>query len=337
VGTVVTDIVKSDYNRIFSTSKGAGFQSALFCWRKFCPDFFSARRIIHYLCNTDFVNFLPKIIAPIMNNLFRRFLLVAALLPMALVGFCWGQKGHDVTVHIAERHLTPAAQAAVDSLFDGRSPVYWANWLDNASHTADYAYTKTWHYLNVDADKSYSTMPKNPNGDIVSGIRYSIRVLADSAQTRENRALALKMLVHFLGDLHQPLHMGHATDLGGNTVKVKYFGRDTNLHTVWDTNLVESAHNWSYTEWADQLDRLPLAQQLLLLSGNVDDWAQKSLLTTADVYAAIPAGTNLSYNDVARWAPVIEDALLTGGLRLAHILNSLFDPTYAYRRLPASF
>lgn len=272
-----------------------------------------------------------------MNNIFRRLLVAVALLPAALHGFAWGQKGHDVTACIAERHLTPATKAAVDSIFGGRSLVYWANWLDNASHTPEYAYTKTWHYRNVDADKTYFSQPKHPDGDIVEGIRYSILVLSDSTQTHGNRSLALKMLTHFLGDLHQPMHLGHATDYGGNTVKVKYFGRNANLHGVWDTSLVESARKWSYTEWADQLDRLSPPQEVILLSGNVDDWAQRKVEEAALIYEETPDGTEFSYDEVARWTPVIEDSFLTGGLRLAHILNSIFDPAYPYRRPASSF
>lgn len=270
-------------------------------------------------------------------RLLSRIALILAAMASALTASAWGQKGHDVTACIAERHLTPAARAAVDSILDGRSLVYWANWLDNASHTSEYAYTKTWHYRNVDADKSYSTQPKHPDGDITDGIRLSIRVLADSAQTPGNRALALKMLTHLLGDLHQPMHLGHATDYGGNTVKVKYFGRDANLHGVWDTSLVESAHKWSYTEWADQLDRLSPSQEVVILSGNVDDWARRKVEDAAKVYEATPEGSKLSYDDVANWAPMIEDSFLSGGLRLAHILNSLFDLAYPHRRSPASF
>lgn len=267
-----------------------------------------------------------------MNHRLRRLLLAVSLLPVALQLMAWGQKGHDVTAAIAERHLTPATRAAVDSILEGKSPVYWANWLDNASHTPDYAYTKTWHYRNVDADKTYFTQPVHPDGNITEGIRYAIKVLADTSQSLPNRQLAMKILVHLMGDMHQPMHLGHASDYGGNTVKVKYFGRDTNLHSVWDTSLVESAHKWSYTEWVDQIDRLTPAQQVVLLSGNVDDWAQANVASVAEIYDAIPAGTNLSYNDVARWTPIIEESFLKGGHRLAHILNSIFDPTYPHRR-----
>lgn len=267
-----------------------------------------------------------------MSYNFKRMAVSTMLLPLALLAMAWGQKGHDVTAHIAERHLTPATQAAIDSLLDGKSIVYWANWLDNASHTVDYAHTKTWHYRNVDADKNYNTMPANPNGDVTTGIRYCIRVAADTAQTTDNRALALKMLVHLVGDLHQPMHMGHATDLGGNRVKVKYFGRESNLHSIWDSSLLESAHKWSYTEWADQLDRLDQMQEITILSGNIDDWAIRNVDNAATIYKATPDGSSLSYNDVALWSPLIEDSLLQGGLRLAHILNSIFDPTYPHRR-----
>lgn len=271
------------------------------------------------------------------NRSILRSLLSLMFLPLALSALAWGQKGHDSTAAIAERHLTPATRAAVDSIFGGRSLVYWSNWLDNASHTPEYAYTKTWHYKNVDADKTYFTQPKHPDGDVISAIRYSIKVLTDSAQTPENRALCLKILTHLVGDMHQPMHMGHATDYGGNRIKVKYFGRDTNLHSVWDTNLLESAHRWSFTEWADQLDRLTPLQEALLISGNLDDWAQRTVETAATIYGETPDGSSLSYNQVARWAPVIEDSILAGGLRLAHILNSLFDPAYLNSRPVSTF
>lgn len=267
-----------------------------------------------------------------------RVAVVAVMAAVALSAAAWSQKGHDVVAHIAERHLTPSTQAAVDSLLEGRHLVYWANWLDNASHTPEYAYTKTWHYRNVDEGQTLETAPENPNGDVIKGIRYAVRVLSDYSQTQANRLLALKILVHLVGDMHQPMHMGHLSDLGGNRKKVKYFGRDTNLHSVWDGSLVESAHKWSYTEWADQID-LPMKpeQQVLLLSGNVADWARRGVENAAEVYRATPDGTSLSYNDVARWTPMIEESLLLGGHRLAHILNSIFDLTYPYRRTPASF
>ena len=130
-----------------------------------------------------------------------------------------GAKGHDVTAFIAENHLTPTTRAAVDSLLEGRSMVYWANWLDNASHTPKYAYTKTWHYKNVDEGERYEEAQANPSGDAVTAIKTQIETLTGKDTPLNDSQLALKILVHVMGDLHQPLHMGHATDLGATERK----------------------------------------------------------------------------------------------------------------------
>lgn len=269
--------------------------------------------------------------------LFKRLSLSVISCVTALSAFAWGQKGHDVTAYIAECHLTPTTLAAVTELLDGQSPVYWANWLDNASHTADYAYSKTWHYKNIDADKTYWTQPELPEGDVVRALRMNIKVLADSTKSRDERQLAMKMLVHLMGDLHQPMHMGRSTDRGGNNVKVRYFGRDANLHGIWDTNLLESAHKWSYTEWQQQLDRLPESVEVVTIGGNIDDWGQKTASLAAQIYSAANQSLNFSYNEVAEWAPIIEAQLLIGGLRLAHVLNSIYDPEYQHAKPIAEF
>ena len=101
----------------------------------------------------------------------KKLFICSVSLSAALSALAWGQKGHDVTAYIAEQHFTPATAEAVAVLLDGMSPVYWANWLDNASHTPEYAYTKTWHYKNVDADKTYWTQPEQAGGDIVMALR----------------------------------------------------------------------------------------------------------------------------------------------------------------------
>lgn len=241
----------------------------------------------------------------------------------------WSQKGHDVTAAIAENHLTPATRAAVDSLLEGRSMIYWANWLDNASHQPEMKYTKTWHYKNIDDGVRYEEAPANPAGDVVTAIRAQVETLSDPKSTFAQSQLALKILVHLLGDIHQPMHMGHATDLGGNRVKVRFFGREQNLHSIWDGSIPESAHKWSYSEWRDQLDRISPERQSLIVAGSVDDWAKQTHAIASDVYTAMPEGTKVSYDEVAHWAPVIEEQFLNGGLRLAHLLNTIFDPSYA--------
>lgn len=259
-----------------------------------------------------------------------RKLFITFALCVATVFGCsaWSQKGHDVTAYIAEQHLTPEARAAVDSILDGRSMVYWSNWLDNASYQTEHAYTKTWHYKNIDAGVNYDDAPLNPAGDVVTAINQQVAVLSNPATDREQAFLALRILIHLMGDLHQPMHLGHLSDRGGNSVKVKFFDRETNLHSLWDSSLVESGHKWSYTEWQQQIDRATAAQQQAITAGTVDDWARETFDIATQCYIYFRPGAKVAYNDIARWTPVIEQQLLRAGLRLASLLNSIYtSPT----------
>ena len=239
--------------------------------------------------------------------------------------FGWGQKGHDVTAYIAEKHLKPEVLAHIDSILGNKSLVYYANWLDNASHTREYAYTKTWHYKNIDADVTYETAPIEPKGNVVTAINEQIAKLTAGNLTREDEELALRILIHIVGDMHQPMHMGRLSDLGGNLHKIKYFKRDTNLHSVWDGAIVESAHKWGYTEWQFQIDRASDEQEKEILKGTIDDWAKETYQIATRIYETTPIGSNLSYDYVSEWAPTIENQFLKGGLRLAYLLNTIYS------------
>ena len=115
----------------------------------------------------------------------KKLLLLACCLLATRCVLAWGQKGHDVTAYIAECHLTPKAAKKVCKVLEGHSPVYYANWLDNASHTPEYAYTKTWHYLNIDEGETLETMPKNPNGDVLEAVTTLVAQLKSGTLTPE--------------------------------------------------------------------------------------------------------------------------------------------------------
>ncbi|MDE6301027.1 MAG: S1/P1 nuclease [Muribaculaceae bacterium] len=256
----------------------------------------------------------------------KHLFLSAIALAATLSASAWSQKGHDVTAYIAEQHLTERTRAAVDSILDGKSMVYWANWLDNASHNSDYAYTKTWHYRNIDAMETYESMPRNEKGDVTRAVAEQISLLRDSTLTPEQSALAMKILAHCMGDLHQPMHMGRLSDLGGNKVKLKFFNNETNLHHIWDSNILESGHKWSYTEWQQQIDRATPEEIVVITEGNPESWGKETYGIAKQVYVYFQPGMRVSYNHIARWTPVIEQQLLRAGLRLAHVLNSIYDP-----------
>ena len=254
-----------------------------------------------------------------------KFLCVAALvLSSSPSAFSWGQKGHDVTCAVAQNHLTPKARRAVAEILDGKSIVYWSNWLDNASHKPEYAYTKTWHYKNVDASETFDTALQNENGDVLTALNAQVAALKSGTLNKEASALCLKMVVHLVGDIHCPMHMGHRSDLGGNRWQIQYFKNGTNLHSVWDSALVESAHNWSCSEWVDEIDRCSRKEVQEIVKGTPEDWARETYEIAGAVYDGTPVGAKLSYDYVADWTPVIEQQFLYGGLRLAAVLNDIF-------------
>lgn len=239
--------------------------------------------------------------------------------------FGWGQKGHDTVAYIAENHLSPEVASKVTSLLDGHSLVYYSNWLDNASHTPEYAYTATWHYVNVDEDEgTYAASVKEPNGDVVVAINDIVARLKKGGLSPEQEKLDLMMLIHLVGDLHCPMHAGHKCDRGGNDIQVKYFYSNAKLHGVWDTKIVESAHNWSYSEWQYQIDRATPEQIAAIVAGAPEEWVEETVALSSQIYKDSPAGVSISYDYISKYTPVIEEQFLKGGLRLASLLESIY-------------
>ncbi len=263
------------------------------------------------------------------NSLFKYSLHAILMATVAIPSYGWGQKGHDTVALIAQEHLTPTARLKAEELFGGKSIVYYSNWLDNASHTQEYEYSLPWHYKNVDADETYRSARIAPEGDIVTAVTQQIEILACDTVSHDKKALALKMVVHFLGDIHQPMHLGHRSDLGGNRVPVKFFGQKSNLHKVWDSRILEAGHSWSHTEWQREIDRLsPEEEQQILSKVNAHEWANETYDLVKQIYKETPAETNISFDYISRWTPAIELQLLRGGIRLADVLNYAFDPEY---------
>ena len=111
------------------------------------------------------------------SSFLKMICLGAGLLALSVNGYSWGQKGHDVTCAVAQKHLTKKAEKKITELLDGKSIIYWANWMDNASHTPEYSYTSTWHYKNIDADETFESAALNENGDVIRAVNEQIAAL----------------------------------------------------------------------------------------------------------------------------------------------------------------
>ncbi|MBQ2702403.1 MAG: S1/P1 nuclease [Alistipes sp.] len=254
----------------------------------------------------------------------KRLLITFIALCSTLSSFGWGQKGHDIVAYIAECNLSPKSYRKVVAVLEGHSPVYYANWLDGASHTPEYAYTKTWHYANVDEGNTYQTQPRNKAGDVVQAVSDIVEKLKSGTLSPEEENVNLRMLIHLVGDMHCPMHAGRLSDRGGNGVKVKYFGKSRKLHAVWDSELVESAHRWGYTEWQREIDRADKKTKREIVAGTPLEWFEQTHTAAVEVYKYTPDGSSLSYDYVTRFTPMVEEQLLRGGLRLARLLNEIY-------------
>ncbi|MFI3265467.1 MAG: S1/P1 nuclease [Rikenellaceae bacterium] len=256
----------------------------------------------------------------------KRFVILTLLcFTTALQAMAWGQMGHDVTAYIAEKNLNKKAAKAVKEILDGHSLVYYSSWLDSASNTDEYKFTKTWHYRNVDKGHTVETMPLNENGDVVRAVEQIVTEIKTGKLTGKEEKVAVMMLIHLVGDLHCPMHAGRLSDLGGNRHRVFFFGRETNLHSIWDSALIESAHKWSYAGWWEQLDIISKQEKAEIQKGEPIEWFTQTVEYASDIYTNTPINSKLSYDYITKYAPIAEQQLLNAGLRLARILNELYD------------
>ena len=254
-----------------------------------------------------------------------RKILFLILVVMPATAFAWGPKGHDIVAYIAEQHISKCTKSKVEQILGGKSMVYVANWMDNASHTPEFSYTKTWHYCNVDVPNgSYADAVDAPKGDVVSAINNIVERITSGELSEDVERAELMMLIHLVGDIHCPMHAGKSEDLGGNRVKVTFFNKPANLHSVWDSDIVESAHRWSYMEWQKQIDRQERKIVKSYAMGDAALWFEESARIATAIYEETPQGSKLSYDYVERFRPIVEEQLLKGGIRLAHLLEQIY-------------
>lgn len=235
----------------------------------------------------------------------------------------WGPTGHRATGKIAEKHLSRRAKRKINKLLQGESLAFVSTYADQIKSDKKFNKFYAWHYVNMPFDQTYETSTKNPKGDLVTGIQHCIKVLKDKNSSIADKRFYLKFLVHLIGDLHQPLHIGRKEDKGGNTIQVRWFNKGTNLHRVWDEDMIEE-WNMSYIELANNAKRLSDDEIDAIKEGTVLDWVAEGHQLTKKVYNSVEAGQKLRYRYSYIYFPVVREQLQKGGIRLAKILNDIF-------------
>jgi hypothetical protein len=243
----------------------------------------------------------------------------------------WGYTGHRVIAEIAEQFLEPQTVRQVRDLLAIENVTTLADvstWADQIR--VQRPETAPWHYVNIPVHpapaepSSYVATRDCPNDAcVVAKIEQFERVLADRQASERERLEALKYLVHFIGDMHQPLHASNNNDRGGNDVTVTFMGRQTNLHAVWDSGIVEPAVKGDERGYAMQLTRNITQAELSQWSqGNPVSWANEAHdVATSSVYGELQHAGALPDSYEAQALPIVNEQLERAGVRLAKVLN----------------
>lgn len=282
---------------------------------------------------------------------------VAALLLLAPLqqAFPWGQEGHSIVAEIAQRRLTESTQQKVNALLAGEFPnlkgahislASIASWPDD--YRADnHDETRNWHFVDIpyDRDKYNAAVDcklDEKYGDcIVNALNRFTTALADCSKTASERVTALKFVVHFVGDLHQPLHAIERTDpdtekedQGGNTIQLTFFDKktkrykETNLHALWDSEIIlQKVYDWGEYVRLLEIQWLPGKDIAALQAGNAIDWAQDAHKAAQIVAYNFRPDHVIDEEYFRDSIPIVDRQLALAGIRLARVLNETLKPT----------
>jgi hypothetical protein len=253
---------------------------------------------------------------------FKNLCLMAAFMAFSFTVFGWGQTGHRVVAEIAQNHLSKKAQKAIHRLMGHESLVEASTWMDNIKSDEAYDHTHAWHYVTIPDGQNYQTAEKNEKGDAYEAIERMIQTLENEKADQQAQREALRMLVHLVGDIHQPLHVGNGEDRGGNDVKIKWFYDRSNLHRIWDSEMIDSKQ-YAYSELALQTDHPHQEMPAVYHTLDKDQWIKEAMALRPQVYA-IGEKEYLSYEYIYKNWPTVKDQLHRAGLRLAAILNEIY-------------
>jgi hypothetical protein len=233
--------------------------------------------------------------------------------------YAWGKRGHELVAEIAFRFLDDSTQQIVKKYLGNLSIEEAANWMDDERSNSYYNYMRTWHYLDMDKGENYTPSAER---NILTVLHSAIVELKDyKTMKRKEVKYRLLLIFHLIGDLHQPLHTGYAIDKGGNTIQVTSPYVGGNLHSVWDTQIIEYK-NITLDSCLQTYAALDTTQVAEIKKINELKWMYQSRSLLDTVYSFQNDFLDKAYIDSN--ADVIKKQLVMGGLRLASLLSSIF-------------
>ncbi len=253
------------------------------------------------------------------------FPIFAAFLLVPSQAWAWGKTGHRVIGTIAQQHLDTDAQAAVLRILGVEDLAEASTWPDFMRASRDEFWQHKagpYHYVTIPAGKTYAQAGAPARGDAITALNKFTAIVKDQKSSREDKQLALRFIIHIVGDLHQPLHAGNGKDRGGNDFKLTFFGKLTNLHRIWDTGLI-GQEELSYSELAHWLSRR-ITPTLARSWAETDPavWAAESAAIRDTIYP--DQNVDVKWDYVFRHRGTMRTRLSQSGIRLAAYLNQTF-------------
>lgn len=258
----------------------------------------------------------------------KTVLIATCLVLTSHLAFSWGLLGHRIVGEIAQRHLSGKAKKEIQKILGNETLAMSANWADFIKSDTSYNYLNSWHYVNFKSGISQSELQAHLANDTNPNIYNRLTHLVDEFKnnknlTLEQKKMYLRLIVHLVGDIHQPMHAGRPEDLGGNRVQLHWFFEPSNLHRVWDEDLI-NYQQLSYTEYTQSLDFTTKRERKALQASGADQWLHESYLIAEELYKGAKKGDKLRYDYNFKHVGTLNDRLLKGGVRLAGLLNELF-------------
>jgi hypothetical protein len=241
----------------------------------------------------------------------------------------WGATGHRTIGKIAAGHLTPQATAAVRELIGDTTLAEISTWPDEVRSQPAYRSTAPWHYINLPIGLSFADFEAKVKGmnqeNVYSALLKQEQILGSATSTRPQKVEAMKYIVHFVGDLHQPMHVSREEDKGGNTIQLNYDGNGTNLHALWDSKLIDH-QGLTYEQMAEKYDHATPAQIKQWQNEPLIQWIWESYQASSKLYAEVDAMKSRAIDDSYYQAhiAIVEDRIEKAGIRLAGVLNEVF-------------
>lgn len=250
---------------------------------------------------------------------------LAVLLVIILVS--WGYDGHHAVGFIAQRHLTDKAAAAVKNLLGSDDMADVSSYADDIKSLPQYKATAPLHYFDLPAGLTFeefeARIKNSKTANLYTGIGSAIHDLEDPSKGKPQKAFALKMLIHFVGDAHQPLHVGHDEDRGGNKIPVKFFSQSTDLHSLWDEGILDH-QQMKFKDFALKYDDATPEQIKRWQSDNVITWLWESYQIANILYQEAADNPDFGEKYYQDHLPIIKNRIEKAGIRLAGLLNDIY-------------